>query len=249
MALQCCTTTTPTDECTGWCGILHVNMSARHHGNHGHHRHIPSHSGGQRCSLARHNTHLHTLQACHPDQSNRNNHSKPASVQHATLPLWETGGGGKVASLCTCAGLNLTLCAGQKGEDWCGIGGVGARHKPIVRRASGLSATVSQIRLYHRRSSQIATWLGLCTLQPLRAQRARPRPCLLFTPIPSHCSCFVFLIPTRLYVSRHTHSFRLFVDITFFTPVTLFCCVLFSSRTRAFHSPTNNNKNHIKSPS
>ena len=79
--------------------------------------------------------------------------AKPASIQHATLPLWETGGGGKVVSLCTCAGLNLTLCAGQKGEDWCGIGGMGARHKPIVRRASGLSATVSQIRLYHRRSS------------------------------------------------------------------------------------------------
>jgi hypothetical protein len=79
--------------------------------------------------------------------------AKPASIQHATLPLWETGGGGKIVSLCTCAGLNLTLCAGQKGEDWCGIGGMGARHKPIVRRASGLSATVSQIRLYHRRSS------------------------------------------------------------------------------------------------
>ena len=54
------------------------------------------------------------------------NHTAEDSDSHHTryrpvIPIKATtaarGGGGKVASLCTCAGLNLTVSLGRKGED------------------------------------------------------------------------------------------------------------------------------------
>lgn len=59
-------------------------------------------------------------------------------------------------SLCTCAGLSLSAASPAPGTKRGRLHverHPGARHKPIVRRAPGPGATVSQIRLCDRRSS------------------------------------------------------------------------------------------------
>lgn len=119
-------------------------------------------------------------------------------------------------SLCTCAGLRLAqLPAGPRA----GKGKIGsslAWWAPGTSQSSDEQrprATVSQIALYHRRSSQIATWHGLCTAVhacETRGATGPPPPrVLLFAAIPSHCAVSPLIscsIKASTFPDDHTRS-------------------------------------------